>query len=198
MAEATCSVVGDLSPLYVEGLVSEETGRYIEEHLKECEGCRERLAAIQTQPVVPPEPGPVERVGDDQVAARIVARGRRKIRRIWAVILVLLGLFLSTVLFGAWWILIKPWPADPLITKAEILADEVQLRGELVGSVDAFSGYEYRIEGADLYVTVKKTTIFSPFKSPGRPFEITIPTKGKIKRVYVLVPTTYRLVGGAK
>ena len=34
-----CNIIEDLLPLYVEGLVSEETKQEIEKHLKECENC---------------------------------------------------------------------------------------------------------------------------------------------------------------
>ena len=36
-----CEVVRDLLPLYVDGVVSEESRKMIEEHLEECDDCRE-------------------------------------------------------------------------------------------------------------------------------------------------------------
>lgn len=42
-----CSIVQDLLPLYVEGMVSEDTARYIEEHLADCEKCRAELEFLQ-------------------------------------------------------------------------------------------------------------------------------------------------------
>ncbi|MCR5481756.1 MAG: DUF4825 domain-containing protein [Clostridia bacterium] len=39
--EISCNIIKDLLPLYIEGLTSEESNSLIEEHLKECEACRE-------------------------------------------------------------------------------------------------------------------------------------------------------------
>ena len=38
-----CSVVKDLIPLYEEGLVSEETKEFIDEHCQSCENCKNLL-----------------------------------------------------------------------------------------------------------------------------------------------------------
>ena len=42
-----CSIIRDLLPLYVEELVSEETGTYIEEHLRSCAECEAELAKLK-------------------------------------------------------------------------------------------------------------------------------------------------------
>lgn len=42
-----CNLVEDLLPLYVEGLVSKETNKEIEEHLKKCNKCSEALNNIK-------------------------------------------------------------------------------------------------------------------------------------------------------
>ena len=42
-----CEVVRDLLPLYVDGVASEESCTLIEEHLKECEDCKEYLKLLQ-------------------------------------------------------------------------------------------------------------------------------------------------------
>lgn len=40
---APCSIVEDLLPLYAEGMCSDETGSFVEEHIKECMTCKEKL-----------------------------------------------------------------------------------------------------------------------------------------------------------
>ncbi|MBR5336861.1 MAG: DUF4825 domain-containing protein [Lachnospiraceae bacterium] len=40
MSDIQCEVIRDLLPSYVDGLTSDVSNRLIEEHLKECEGCR--------------------------------------------------------------------------------------------------------------------------------------------------------------
>lgn len=37
----TCDVIFDLLPLYIDGMTSSETAKVVEEHLKECEVCRQ-------------------------------------------------------------------------------------------------------------------------------------------------------------
>ena len=39
MNKISCNIIGDLLPLYVDGAVSEETKKLVEEHLAECEDC---------------------------------------------------------------------------------------------------------------------------------------------------------------
>ena len=36
-----CNIVRDILPLYVEDMVSEETEKFVKEHLAECKNCRE-------------------------------------------------------------------------------------------------------------------------------------------------------------
>lgn len=42
-----CSVVRDLLPLYLEGLVSEDTAQYINEHLESCTACQKALEEMR-------------------------------------------------------------------------------------------------------------------------------------------------------
>ncbi len=42
-----CSIVRDLLPLYVEQMVSAETGEFVEEHLEGCEACRKECAGLK-------------------------------------------------------------------------------------------------------------------------------------------------------
>ena len=51
-----CAIVKDLLPLYIEDMVSEETKLFINEHLKECEDCRNELDILKSEePVSAPE-----------------------------------------------------------------------------------------------------------------------------------------------
>lgn len=40
MDKLKCNIVGDLMPLYIEGLLSEDTMKEVKEHLKDCENCK--------------------------------------------------------------------------------------------------------------------------------------------------------------
>ncbi len=42
-----CSVVRDILPLYLENMVSDETGAFVKEHLKDCPACAAELEALK-------------------------------------------------------------------------------------------------------------------------------------------------------
>ena len=47
MNKIPCEVVRDLLPSYIDGLTSGTTNQIIEEHLEECDACREMLQAMR-------------------------------------------------------------------------------------------------------------------------------------------------------
>ena len=47
-----CTVVKDLLPLYHDGVVSSDTGELIEEHLEDCESCRNELNSIRAEETI--------------------------------------------------------------------------------------------------------------------------------------------------
>ena len=49
MNKKDCKIVQDLLPNYIENLTKEETSKYIEEHIKECEECKELLDKMRTE-----------------------------------------------------------------------------------------------------------------------------------------------------
>ena len=48
-----CSIVEDLLPLYLEDMCSEDSKAALEEHLKECPACREKLARMKNSEIIP-------------------------------------------------------------------------------------------------------------------------------------------------
>lgn len=78
-----CAYVEDLFPLYEEGLISEETRKDIEEHLRTCETCR-----MKFQNPLPPAqaPTPLETPVRDQIERKAVRRYRHKLLRLIAII----------------------------------------------------------------------------------------------------------------
>ena len=47
MKEISCNIIRDLLPLYVDGVVSEDTSELVESHLEECEECRKEAERIK-------------------------------------------------------------------------------------------------------------------------------------------------------
>lgn len=45
----SCNLIQDLMPGYVDGLLSEDSRRAVEEHVRRCEPCREVLDAMQAK-----------------------------------------------------------------------------------------------------------------------------------------------------
>ncbi len=43
-----CNIVKDLLPLYVEGIVNEDTADFVEEHIRHCEKCRKELEEMKS------------------------------------------------------------------------------------------------------------------------------------------------------
>ena len=45
MSKISCHIIQDILPLYVDGIVSEDTKEMVEEHLRECEELQKRSRA---------------------------------------------------------------------------------------------------------------------------------------------------------
>lgn len=69
----TCNIIQDLLPLYADNCCSEDSRRLVEEHLAQCESCREIHRAMTG---VVPDPDPVE-----PPQARDLKQGLKKLRR---------------------------------------------------------------------------------------------------------------------
>ena len=95
----SCQVIGDLFPVYHDGLCSEETKQLVEEHLKICEECRKLYAAFPEQPdAEPPADLP------EAKAALKKVRRRSRVRKVFAgcglTLLTLLLLGFGVICYG--------------------------------------------------------------------------------------------------
>ena len=66
MKKISCDVIKDLLPLYKDDVCSEKSKDLIEEHLPECEDCREYLDALSSElpPVTLAQDGTAAKNGD--------------------------------------------------------------------------------------------------------------------------------------
>ena len=55
MNEATCSIIGDILPLYIDGVVSEDTKKLVEAHLEHCMQCRKKYESMKQEATIPVE-----------------------------------------------------------------------------------------------------------------------------------------------
>lgn len=53
MSEISCNIVKDLMPLYIDGVVSDETAEKLQEHMEECNGCREEHRELTQNLLLP-------------------------------------------------------------------------------------------------------------------------------------------------
>lgn len=60
MSKLNCNVVQDILPLYADEVVCEDTKALVEEHLEECDGCRQELFAMKVQVELPTAPDAAE------------------------------------------------------------------------------------------------------------------------------------------
>ena len=56
MSKISCNAVRDLLPLYIDGVVSEETRSEVEKHLSECPECQNEYVLLKKEVVLPANP----------------------------------------------------------------------------------------------------------------------------------------------
>ena len=107
-----CDIIKDLLPLYVEQIASEKSGKAIEEHLQECEACREIYNNMKApEPHIQYDRKPAESFH------KYVKKQRRKVAVITAVVLLAVAIWVCAVIGGAMIIFGK------MAEKAEICED---------------------------------------------------------------------------
>ena len=55
MSEVTCNTIRDILPLYVDGVVSDDTRNMVTKHLERCEECRKKYEAMKSEVAIPVE-----------------------------------------------------------------------------------------------------------------------------------------------
>ncbi len=127
-----CEVIGDLLPLYVEELASEKSTELVEEHLAECESCRQMCQRMKT-----PEPRvEFEKEESNRFVAYIK---KRKKKAIFSVV----GIVLFVVFFEAFVLMacMGLLTLDGILTKVEVYTD--------VGNYEQYMGENAKEEFAD-------------------------------------------------
>ena len=84
-----CDIIKDLLPSYVDGLTNETTNAIIEDHLKDCPGCREELEKIRHA-----DASPLQAKQDSAEIKHLEKAGQRSRRR-----LLRLSVILAVILF---------------------------------------------------------------------------------------------------
>ena len=122
----SCNIIRDLLPLYAEGMISSDSREVVEEHLCDCAPCRNVLAQLRQETVVPTQTdtAPLEHLG-------------RNIRRRRVSAAVLAILITATVLFAVF-----NYFYSPVYLSAEEAVVSVTKNGDIV-TVELSAQAEY-------------------------------------------------------
>lgn len=86
--KATCNIIRDLLPLYVEGLVSHDTEILVEEHLEDCNECKKELEALKGSRNLPMDTN----VGPLKAVERKLAKKRNNTIILTTVLVLIVGI----------------------------------------------------------------------------------------------------------
>ena len=75
-----CSIVRDILPLYLESMVSDETGEFVKEHLRGCPECTAELEALKAEPKIEAVGSEIRDSLETEVM-RCMKAARKKLRR---------------------------------------------------------------------------------------------------------------------
>ena len=53
MSEVTCNTIGGIFPLYVDGVVSDDTRNMVTRHLESCKECHKKYEAMKSEVAIP-------------------------------------------------------------------------------------------------------------------------------------------------
>lgn len=93
-----CEIVGDLLPLYTDGVCSKDSQAFIEEHIRECEKCRGTFDAMRRNDE--------EKLLNSEKKTALMIHGKKRDGRIlssilWAIVAAYVPLVITAPLFGS-------------------------------------------------------------------------------------------------
>jgi hypothetical protein len=90
-----CNVINDLLPIYIDNCCSIESKQLVDEHLEECEKCKDSYEHMKVSIIDEVEDKSCESEKHDEI---IIRKGVKKIRRLWIMSLVAVILLVAPVL----------------------------------------------------------------------------------------------------
>ncbi len=137
-----CSIIRDLLPLYAENMVSSDTAAFVEEHLKNCEACRQEYERTK-------EPRRTREISG--AAPLLKLRRKMKVKRIQTIAFT--AVFVATLLLSAFAVLDAPiyLPYSEELITAEPVGDS----GLCITFDKGVTDFEYTVypdpDGEDFY-----------------------------------------------
>lgn len=89
-----CSIVRDILPLYLENMVSDETGAYVKEHLKGCPECTAELEALKAGPRIEKAGSEMRDSLEAEVMKSMKATRKKFRKKAYCVAAVIAGIFI--------------------------------------------------------------------------------------------------------
>lgn len=90
-----CNVIKDLLPIYIDNCCSIESKQLVDEHLVECEKCKDSYGHMKASIINEVEDKSCEREKHEEI---IIKKGIKKIRRLWIMSLVVVILLVAPVI----------------------------------------------------------------------------------------------------
>lgn len=144
-----CEIIRDLLPSYIENLVSEQTKKYVSEHIENCSECEKVLHDMQRNTIIENE----NYVNAQQAEIKIIKKQKRKDIALKLIVTTIIFILIALIaIISVFYI--KYMPNYSIVSKA---------RNKLE-SLDKLDNYKVTIEERHLYYdTQKEDIIFTTY-----------------------------------
>lgn len=184
MNKISCNVIGDLLPLYVDGAVSEDTKKLVEEHLAVCEDCKKTAEEMGKELVLPVH----ETVRKAETSFLQKMKKTWKKRKIRTAVISVVGT--ATVILGSYVALTFPqWmiPYDP--ASFSVAVENGQVCVYYTGKEHIYTSYGF--DGEDAFFLYFTQNPWSAYIEPlledaeqEEPYRYQIDAVDRISKVY--------------
>lgn len=167
MKKISCNIIKDILPLYLDGVVSDDTKKMVEEHLKECDQCRNEAVKLKQDVVLPASKS--VRLAETEVMKGL----KRKLFRKKFLVSVISVILTIAVLSGVYSYMVMtktyvPYDSGKVQIQEENGALYVVYQGDDLGGTVSFDPAEVTIDGKEqnVFTFYCYTTLWSEYIEP--------------------------------
>lgn len=173
MEKLTCDVIGDLLPLYCDGVCSGDSEKLVREHLEGCKECRELLQKMKKECLFPGE----EERAHETIVKDMAASWRKSLRKSFLKG-ALIMLCVCVVLAGGWLALTRllkvPVPAEKVEARVESVTEEYVEISLKTKDGKKVSRSSYRITAEGKYYIILERGVIEVENGSGENWEGTL------------------------